>query len=77
MARSEPMTPAQVRKWRFHAEALIEQAIEILDAIDGNADLKDSGDGEPSLASPVGSDSQMCWSAGCDDDREQAVQAVV
>ena len=71
MARSEPMTPAQVWRWRFYAESLIEQAIEILDAIDGDADLEDGGEGEPSLASPVGGESQMCWSAGCDDDREQ------
>ncbi len=77
MARSDPMTPAELRRWRFYAESLIEQAITILDTIDGDADLEDSGDGEPSLASPVGSDSQMCWTAGCDDDREQAVQAVV
>ncbi len=43
------MTPAQYRRWRFYAEALIEQAIEILDTIDGYADLEDGGDGEPSL----------------------------
>jgi hypothetical protein len=69
------MTPAQVWRWRFYAESLIEQAIEILDAIDGDADLEDGGEGEPSLASPVGGESQMCWSAGCDDDREQDRQA--
>jgi hypothetical protein len=68
------MTPAQYRKWRFYAESLIEQAISILDAIDGDADLEDGGDGEPSLASPVGGDSQLCWGAGSDDDREQPFQ---
>jgi hypothetical protein len=74
MARSRSMTPAQLRRWRFYAEALIEQAIEIPDAIDEDADLEDSGDGEPSLASPVGGDSQICWSTGSDDDREHSRQ---
>ena len=64
------MTPAQYRRWRFYAEALIEQAIEILDAIDGDADLEDGGEGEPSLASPIGGESQIIWCAGADDDRD-------
>jgi hypothetical protein len=42
------MTPAQYRRWRFYAESLIEQAITILDTIDGDADLEDGGDGSPS-----------------------------
>ena len=75
MALSEPMTPEQLRRWRFYAEALIEQATEILDATDGDADLEGGGDREPSLAAPIGGESQLCWSAGSDDDREQAVQA--
>jgi hypothetical protein len=70
------MTPAQYRRWRFYAESLIEQAITILDTIDGDADLEDEGDGEPSLASPVGGESQLCWSAGSDDDREMSLHAV-
>ncbi len=65
------MTPAEYRRWRFYAESLIEQAITILDTIDGDADLEDGGDGEPSLASPIGGESQLCWSAGSDDDREE------
>ena len=64
------MTPAQYRRWRFYAESLIEQAITILDTLDGDVDLEDDGDGEPSLASPAGGESQLCWSAGSDDDRE-------
>jgi hypothetical protein len=72
---AEVMTRAEYRRWRFYAESLIEQAISILDAIDGDPDLEDSGDGEPSLTSPVGGHSQLCWSAGCDDDREQDRQA--
>jgi hypothetical protein len=74
MARSTPVTPAEYRKWRFYAEALIQQAIDILDELDGCEDLEDSGDAEPSLACPVGGDNQICWSAGCDDDREHPFQ---
>ncbi len=64
------MSPAQYRRWRFHAESLIEQAITILDTLDGDADLEDGGEGEPSLASPIGGDSQIIWCAGADDDRD-------
>ncbi len=52
-----------------------EYANVVVDATDGGADLEDGGDGELSLAYRVGGESQMCWSAGSDDDREQAVQA--
>ncbi len=76
MARSEPMSPAQYRRWRFYAENLIEQAIAILDTLDGDADLEDGGEGEPSLASPTGGENQIIWCAGSDDDREQPVQSV-
>ncbi|MBQ0820966.1 hypothetical protein KBI52_12190 [Microvirga sp. HBU67558] len=41
------MTSTQYRKWRFYAESLIQQAIDILDAIDGDVDLEDNGDTEP------------------------------
>ncbi len=64
------MTQSEYRRWRFYAESLIEQAISILDTIDGDADLEDGGDGEPSLASPVGGESQIIWCAGSDDDRD-------
>jgi len=67
------MTPAQYRRWRFYAESLIAQAISILDALGGDADLEDGGDGKPSLASPAGGESQLCWSAGCDVDGEEVV----
>ncbi len=59
----------------LHAEARIEQAITILDTIDGDADLEDGGDGEPSLASPSGGESQIIWCAGRDDDWEQDRQS--
>ena len=48
------MKPAEIRKWRFYAESLIEETINLLDKIDGDADLEDDADAEPSLASPVG-----------------------
>ena len=64
------MTPAQCWRWRFYADSLIEQAISILDALDGEADLEDSGDRKVSLAYPGGGESQISWSAGSDDDRE-------
>jgi hypothetical protein len=64
------MTRSEYRRWRFYAESLIEQAISILDTIDGDADLEDGGDGEPSLASPTGGESQIIWCAGADDDRD-------
>jgi hypothetical protein len=64
------MTQSEYRRWRFYAESLIDQAITILDTLDGDADLEDGGDGEPSLASPVGGESQIIWCAGSDDDRE-------
>ena len=70
------MSPAQYRRWRFHAESLIEQAITILDTLDGDADIEDAGDGEPSLASPAGGESQIVWCAGSDDDRERDRQVV-
>ncbi len=62
------MMREQYRKLRFYAESLIEQAISILDTIDGDMDLEGGGDGEPSLASPIGGESQMCWCSGSDDD---------
>jgi hypothetical protein len=70
------MTSAEYRRWRFYAEALIQQAIDILDAIDGDVDSEDGGDAEPSLASPVGGESQICWCAGSDDDCEQNLATV-
>ena len=69
------MTRSEYRRWRFYAESLIEQAITILDTLDGDADLEDGGDGEPSLACPAGGDSQMCWCAGSDDDREEEIRS--
>ncbi len=69
------MTRAEYRRWRASVEHVIQQAIDLLDQLDGDPDLEDGADDEPSLASPVGGDSQICWSAGADDDREQPLAA--
>ncbi|MBM6595076.1 hypothetical protein [Microvirga pudoricolor] len=73
MAPFKQMTPDQYLKWRFYAESLIQQAIDIIDQLDRDVDLEDWWDLEPSLASPVGGDSQNIWCAGSDDDREQTL----
>jgi hypothetical protein len=70
------MTSAEYRRWRFYAESLIEQAISILDTLDGDADLEDGGEGEPCLASSAGGESQINWCAGSDDDQEPSQQVV-
>jgi hypothetical protein len=75
--RRQGLSPQERAAWRAYAERLIDTALDrlnaaiaILDRLDGDADLEDDCDGEPSLGAPVGGDSQMCWSAGCDDERE-------
>ena len=50
--------------------AIIDRAFALLDRIDGDPDLEDGGDCEPSLACPEGRDYQVVWYVGCDDDRE-------
>ncbi len=73
MALPKEMTSAEVRRWRFHADTLIQRAIDILDEIDGDPDQEDGADDEPSLGSPAGGESQICWTVGCDDDREEVL----
>jgi len=55
---------------RRHLHDVIERALALLDCLDGDPDLEDGADDEPSLGSPAGGESQMAWSAGADDDRE-------
>jgi hypothetical protein len=57
-----------------HLRATLEQAAEriiaLLDAIDGDPDIEDSGDLEPSLGAPEGDGSQIGWMRGTDTDCE-------
>ena len=43
---------------------VVDQIVAILDAADGDADLEDAGDAEPSLGAPEGHDSQITWLRG-------------
>jgi hypothetical protein len=47
----------------------LERMLSVLDAMDGDPDLEDNGDGEPSIGSCSGR-SQIFWSWGNTDDRE-------
>ena len=60
-----------------HIERAIEAALEtaqrligILDRADGNPDLEDGADAEPSLGAPEGHASQVVWLRGSDTDLE-------
>jgi hypothetical protein len=68
------MNPAQYQRRRFLAESQLEHAIDILNELDADADLEDGADDEPTLGSAAGGDSQLCWSTGCEDDREADAQ---
>ena len=57
---------------RAELHAIIERALVLLDQIDGDPDLEDGRDCEPSLACPEGREYQVVWCVGCDDDRELA-----
>lgn len=54
---------------RERLEAIIENAIDLLDMLDGDCDLEHNGDLEPSLgvSIAVGGDGRVCWYG---DDRE-------
>lgn len=69
--------PAATRqRLRRRLTDLIDRLIGMLDDIDGEPDLEDGGDVEPSLASPeLGPrDSQGRWTAGNDDDLEEVCE---
>ena len=71
------MTGMEYRKWRFHAESLIQQAIDIPTRSTGISISGRAGDDEPSLAAPAGGASQIVWCAGCDDNRKVSVGGLV
>ena len=55
---------------RAELHAIIDRAFALVDRLDGDPDLEDGGDAEPSLACPEGRDYQVVWCVGYDDDRE-------
>ena len=57
---------------RRHLHDVIKRALALLDCLDGDPDLEDGADDEPSLGSPAGGESQMAWSAGADHNGELA-----
>lgn len=53
-ARGRPIRSATLYRFRrAELEARIEELIALLDTIDGDADLEDNGDEEPSVCSPI------------------------
>ncbi|KMO15145.1 hypothetical protein SQ03_17715 [Methylobacterium platani JCM 14648] len=72
-----PACPVLAPEIREHIERAIEAALEtaqrligILDRADGNPDLEDGADDEPSLGAPEGHASQIVWLRGGDRDLE-------
>jgi len=57
---------------RPNVEPDLKRALVLLDQLDGDPDLEDGGDAEPSLAGPEGREYQVVWRVGGDDDREVA-----
>ncbi|GJD32835.1 hypothetical protein PMNALOAF_4114 [Methylobacterium adhaesivum] len=58
---------------RAQIEDAIERLLAILDALDGEADLEDGADAEPSLGAPENPHgSQASWMRGSDTDCEAA-----
>ena len=49
---------------------VVDQIVALLNEADGDPELEDSGDAEPSLAAPIGGPSQRIWAAGGDRDLE-------
>ena len=49
----------------------VDHLVAALDIIDGDLDLEDGGDSEPSLGAPEGHASQVVWLRGSDRDLEE------
>jgi hypothetical protein len=66
------VTPA----FRVKLERAVERLLAKLDALDGDADLEDTGDAEPSLGAPerLGRYAQDHWAASGTDDREEVCE---
>ncbi|MHC2108352.1 hypothetical protein [Methylobacterium sp. CM6246] len=50
----------------------VDHLVAALDEVDGDPDLEDGGDAEPSLGAPEGHASQIVWLWGGDRDLEEA-----
>ena len=78
--RPAPPSPAAMRA-EIEAAALAamdiaNRLIAVLDAMDGDTELEDGGDAEPSLGAPEGHASQVVWLHGSDSDRELSRQDI-
>ena len=79
----EPLAGATLRASLEEAAQIAldaaDRIIAVLDHMDGDADLEDGGDAEPSLAAPENhTGSQVTWLRGNDQDREaEASEAVL
>ncbi|AWI90536.1 hypothetical protein C0214_21295 [Methylobacterium sp. DM1] len=49
---------------------VVDQIVALLNEADGDPELEESSDAEPSLGSPEGHPSQIVWARGGDRDRE-------
>lgn len=67
-AAATATSPAQ--PFRTRIEEAVERLLVILDRLDGDPDLEDGADVEPSLGAPEGHISQLVWLRGTDSDRE-------
>jgi hypothetical protein len=71
---SEPLTGPEIRaSLEAAAQVALDAAdriIAVLDRMDGDPDLEDGADAEPSLAAPENQGSQVTWLRGTDQDRE-------
>lgn len=67
----DPVLRAQIEVAAQAALDTADRLIAILNRWDGDPDLEDGADDEPSLAAPEGDGSQLIWFRGGDADREQ------
>lgn len=73
--RRRPQLPAFTERTRIEgalalALDVVDHLVAALDIIDGDSDLEDGGDAEPSLGAPEGHASQVVWLRGGDRDLE-------
>ena len=75
MRAAVPRVTPEVRAQLEHAaQAALDTAdriIALIDRMDGDPDLEDGGDAEPSLGAPEGHATQIVWLRGSDSDRER------